>query len=275
MRSDNPAFRFAAGVEYDGANFSGWQRQRHARSVQGDVEAALSMVADQPVEIVCAGRTDAGVHAEGQVIHFNTDARRTTRSWLLGANSNLQADGVLRWLRLAPAGFHARFSARARHYRYTILNRETRPAIGRHYLAAERRPLDVEAMRQGARALIGEHDFSAFRAAECQAASPVRRVVWLTVERHGERIEIDVVANAFLHHMVRNIAGVLIAIGAGRQPPAWAEAVLAGHDRAAGGVTAPAGGLRFMGVLYPDEFDMPLGPESRLVFGAIAKSVNL
>lgn len=269
MAGEKFMFRFAAGVEYDGAKFFGWQRQHHARSVQGDLEVALSVVADRPVEIICAGRTDAGVHAEGQVIHFDTDARRSERSWLLGTNSNLPADVVLRWLRAAPPEFHARFSARARHYRYTILNRDTRPAIGRDYLAAERRPLDIDAMRQGAQALVGEHDFSAFRAAECQAASPVRRVLRLTVEQHGERIDIDVVANGFLHHMVRNIAGVLIAIGTGKQPPEWAATVLAGRDRSAGGVTAPAGGLRFMGVLYPDEFDMPLGPESRAVFQAV------
>ncbi|HET7369896.1 MAG TPA: tRNA pseudouridine(38-40) synthase TruA [Gammaproteobacteria bacterium] len=268
-------YRIAAGVEYDGTRFAGWQRQRHARSVQGDVEAALSVVANAPVEVTCAGRTDAGVHAEGQVIHFDTDARRSERSWLLGANSNLPADAAVRWLRVAPAEFHARFSARARHYRYTILNRDTRPALGRDTVAAERRPLDVDAMRQGAQALIGEHDFSSFRAAECQAASPVRRVVWLTVERQGERVEIDVVANAFLHHMVRNIAGVLMAIGIGKQTPEWAAAVLECRDRAAGGVTAPAGGLRFMGVQYPDAFDIPLGSDSRAVFGAITKSVNL
>lgn len=263
--------RCVAGVEYDGTKFAGWQRQAHARSVQGDVEAALSIVADRSVEVICAGRTDAGVHAEGQVIHFDTDVRRAKRSWLLGTNSNLQPDAVLRWVRFLPTEFHARFSARARHYRYTILNRDTRPALGRDRFAFVRPPLDPVAMRQGASALIGEHDFSAFRAAECQAASPVRRVLWLTVERHREIIEIDVVANAFLHHMVRNIAGVLIAIGAGKQPPEWAKAVLERRDRAAGGVTAPAGGLRFMGVLYPPEFDLPQGAASQLVFDAIGE----
>ncbi|HET7308223.1 MAG TPA: tRNA pseudouridine(38-40) synthase TruA [Gammaproteobacteria bacterium] len=267
--------RFAAGVEYDGTRFAGWQRQRHARSVQGDVEAALSAVADRPVEVTCAGRTDAGVHAEGQVIHFDTDAERSERSWLLGANSNLPTDVVLRWLRVAPPEFHARFSARARHYRYTILNREIRPAIERDYLAAVRLPLNVAAMHRAARSLIGEHDFSAFRAAECQAASPVRRVLWLTVARHGDRIVIDVAANGFLHHMVRNIAGVLIGIGTGKRPSDWAAEVLEGRDRTVGGVTAPAGGLRFMGVRYPGAFDLPLGAESRAVFDAIAKSGNL
>ncbi|HET8551870.1 MAG TPA: tRNA pseudouridine(38-40) synthase TruA [Gammaproteobacteria bacterium] len=267
--------RYAAGVEYDGTRFAGWQRQRHARSVQGDIETALSVVADRPVEVACAGRTDAGVHAEGQVIHFDTDSERSERSWLLGTNSNLRDDVVLRWLRVAPAAFHARFSARARHYRYTILNRDTRPAIERDYLVAVRVPLNVAAMHRAARSLIGEHDFSAFRAAECQAASPVRRVLWLTVARHGDHVVIDVAANGFLHHMVRNIAGVLIAIGTGKRPSNWAAEVLGSRDRAAGGVTAPAGGLRFMGVRYPDAFDLPLGSESRAVFDAIAKSGNL
>lgn len=262
-------YRCAAGVEYDGTRFFGWQRQSHARSVQGDVEAALSAVAACPVEVICAGRTDAGVHAEGQVIHFDTAAPRAERSWLLGTNSNLPSDAVLRWVRTVPADFHARFGARARHYRYTILNRDTRPALGRDRAAFVRQPLDAAAMREGAAALIGEHDFSAFRAAECQAASPVRRVLWLTVERRGEIIDIDVVANAFLHHMVRNIAGVLIAIGVGKRPPAWARAVLEGRDRAAGGVTAPAGGLRLLGVLYPRKFDLPVGEESRRIFEAI------
>lgn len=262
--------RYAAGVEYDGSHFFGWQRQHHARSVQGDVESALSTVANERVRVVCAGRTDSGVHASGQVIHFDTGARRDERSWLLGVNSNLGADAVLRWVVAVPADFHARFGARARHYRYTILNRDTRPALGREHVAAERRPLDVAAMRQGARALVGRHDFSAFRAAQCQARSPVRSVFWLTVERHGEEVEIDIIANAFLHRMVRNIAGVLMAIGTGDRPPAWAARVLQSRDRTAGGVTAPAGGLRFMGVRYPDRFELPLNTESRALFDAIA-----
>jgi tRNA pseudouridine38-40 synthase len=267
----NCSRRHAAGVEYAGADFSGWQRQRHARSAQGDVETALSTVADHTVEVVCAGRTDAGVHAEGQVIHFDSGARRSERSWLLGANSNLPKDIVLRWVRAVSPAFHARFGAQARHYRYTILNRDTRPALGRERVTAERQSLDVRPMREAARALVGEHDFSAFRAAECQAASPVLRVSLLTVEREGERVTIDVVANAFLHHMVRNIAGVLIAIGTGKQAPGWAAKVLEGRDRAAGGVTAPASGLCLMGVQYPAAFGLPLSQQSRELFDAIGQ----
>jgi tRNA pseudouridine38-40 synthase len=221
--------------------------------------------------VVCAGRTDSGVHAEGQVIHFDASARRAQRSWLLGANSNLRKDVVLRWVRAVSPDFHARFDARARHYRYVILNRDTRPALSRERVAFVRRHLDSDAMRAGAQALVGEHDFSAFRAAECQAKSPVRRIVLLSVQRIGAYVEIDVVANAFLHHMVRNIAGVLIAIGNGKQAPAWAGEVLRGRQRAKGGVTAPASGLRLMGVLYPDQPEWPMNDHSRAVF----ESVNL
>lgn len=269
MPAGDPAFRIAAGVEYDGSRFAGWQKQHHARTVQGAVEAALATVADCPVDVICAGRTDAGVHATGQVIHFDTGARRDERSWLLGVNSNLGADAALQWVQAVPGDFHARFAALARHYRYTILNRIARPALGREQVAWVHRPLDADAMRLGARPLVGEHDFSAFRAAECQAASPVRHLLRLDVARHGEYVEIDVVANGFLHHMVRNIAGVLIAIGSGKQPPAWSQTVLSGRDRAAGGVTAPAAGLRFMGVRYPARFELPLNPESRALFDAI------
>lgn len=268
--SADSSVRFAAGVEYDGSRFAGWQRQHHARTVQGAVEAALAKVADRPVEVVCAGRTDAGVHATGQVIHFETPARRDAHAWLLGVNSNLDADAALQWVKAVPEDFHARFSALARHYRYTILNRTARPALGREQVTWVYRPLDAEAMSIGARPLLGEHDFSAFRAAECQAASPVRRVLRVDVARRGEYIEIDVVANAFLHHMVRNITGVLIAIGSGKQQPCWSQTVLEGRSRAAGGVTAPASGLRFMGVRYPARFELPLNAESRALFDATA-----
>jgi tRNA pseudouridine38-40 synthase len=263
--------RLAACVEYGGTHFAGWQRQNHARSVQAEVESAISIVANRPVEVVCAGRTDSGVHAEGQVIHFETSARRDPRSWLLGANSNLPEDVVLRWVRVVPPEFHARFDARARHYRYVILNRDTRPALDRNRVAFVRRHLDAGAMREGAKALVGEHDFSAFRAAECQAKSPVRRVVLLTVRRLGDYIEIDVIANAFLHRMVRNLAGVLIAIGAGKRQPDWAGQVLRGRERRKGGATAPPGGLRLMGVFYPERPDLPLDHDSRALF----ESVNL
>ncbi|HET7673952.1 MAG TPA: tRNA pseudouridine(38-40) synthase TruA [Gammaproteobacteria bacterium] len=261
--------RYAAGVEYDGSRFAGWQAQPHARTVQGAIEAALSKVANRPVTAVCAGRTDAGVHATGQVIHFDTDAPRAAHSWLLGVNSNLDPDVALQWVQPAPAGYHARFSALARHYRYTIVNRLARPALGRERIAWVYRPLDAQVMQTATHGLVGEHDFSAFRAAECQAASPMRRIHHLAVARRGERVVIDIVANGFLHHMVRNVAGVLIAVGSGKASPDWPAAVLASRDRTAGGVTAPASGLCFMGVCYPPECGWSLDADSRVLFNAI------
>jgi tRNA pseudouridine38-40 synthase len=251
--------RFACAVEYDGAGFSGWQRQEHARSVQGAVEQALSFVADHPVRVSCAGRTDAGVHATWQVIHFDTDARRSERSWLLGANSNLP--GAVRLLQVTPVdkGFHARFSAQARSYRYVILNRAVPSALLRHRVAWEHRPLDTAGMQQGARYLIGEHDFSSFRAVACQAKSPVRTIHRLQLARCGDMLYLDIEANAFLHHMVRNIAGVLMSVGCGDRRAEWVDEVLQHRDRARGGVTAPAGGLYLVGVSYPLGYPLAAG----------------
>lgn len=251
--------RFALGVEYDGTAFMGWQRQPHAgRTIQGCLEAALSRVANHPVEITCAGRTDAGVHASAQVAHFDSNAVREPRNWLLGLNANLPVDVAVNWIKPVAEDFHARFQARVRHYRYTILNRATRPALTRAQVSWTHRPLDHARMQLAAQYLLGEHDFSAFRAIECQARSPVRTLHVLQVQRHGELIRIDVVANAFLHHMVRNIAGVLMAIGAGKQEVEWTQQVLAGRDRRLGGVTAPPQGLCFRAVSYPSRFDIPV-----------------
>lgn len=264
--------RLAIGLEYDGSGFMGWQRQTHAgRTVQACVEAAVAKVADHPVELTCAGRTDAGVHASGQVVHFDTQARRSERSWLLGLNSNLPKDVAVNWMREVPEDFHARFCARARHYRYTILNRLTRPALQRMRATWVHNPLQVELMQSAARHLLGKHDFSAFRAVECQARSPVRTLHRLDVRRMGEQVTLEVVADGFLHHMVRNIAGVLIAIGAEKHSSDWARDVLQGRDRTLGGVTAPAAGLCLVAVLYPAVFGIPL-PEDAL-FEAV--SANL
>lgn len=250
--------RFALGIEYDGTDFMGWQRQGHeGRTVQACVEEALSHVADHPVEVTCAGRTDAGVHASGQVIHFDSGAQRSLRGWLLGVNSKLPPDVAAGWVQETPAEFHARFRATARHYRYTILNRDTRPALGRSQLTWIHRPLDAEPMRAAARHLLGKHDFSAFRSVECQALHPVRTLQRLDVRREGELILIDTVADGFLHHMVRNIAGVLLTIGEGKRDPDWSHQVLEGRDRSLGGITAPANGLCFVAVRYPDEFRIP------------------
>ena len=262
--------RLASGVEYEGTAFMGWQRQSHAgRTVQGCIEGAIAKVADHPVDVVCAGRTDAGVHATGQVIHFDVHSQRDLRGWLLGINSNLPADVAANWIKCVPDEFHARFRASARHYRYSILNRLTRPAVMRTQITWLHRPLDDGRMQAGARLLLGEHDFSAFRSSECQARSPVRRVQRLDVRRDGEMVIIDVVADGFLHHMVRNIAGVLIDIGTGKQDPEWAQRILQGRDRTFGGATAPPQGLCLKAVLYPAVYDVPL-PDDALFAGLTA-----
>ncbi len=250
--------RLAMGVEYDGGGFHGWQTQRPGvRTVQDCVEAALSRVADHPVKVHCSGRTDTGVHAEGQVIHFDTRASRPRRSWVLGGNTFLPPDICIRWARPVCTDFHARFSAQGRHYRYDILNRPTRPALGRGRVVWVHRPLDAERMHRAGQVLVGRHDFSSYRALGCQAKSPVREVFYLRVTRAGERIRLEIGANGFLHHMVRNIAGVLIAIGKGEHPVGWAAEVLALRDRTLGGVTAPPQGLSLVRVDYPARFGLP------------------
>ncbi len=253
--------RFAIGIEYQGSRFQGWQRQRGGRSVQACVEQALSRVANQPVAVVTAGRTDTGVHATGQVAHFDTSSRRSNYSWRRGANSFLGSDVAVTWIAPVPDDFHARFSALKRCYRYVILNRETRSAVFRDLATCYYRPLDTARMQNAARSLIGEHNFSGFRAAGCQANSATRTIYNLDVRRHGAWICIDVCANAFLQHMVRNLVGVLTAIGAGDQPEEWATEVLLGRDRRKGGVTAPAGGLYLTAVEYPAQIELPEPPE--------------
>jgi tRNA pseudouridine38-40 synthase len=250
--------RIAVGIEYDGGGFAGWQSQQALRTVQQTLESALGAVAAQPVSLVAAGRTDAGVHARAQVAHFDTAAERTPRSWLLGANSELPADLALQWAQPVPAHFHARYCAEARVYRYLILNRTARSALHAARTAWVTRTLDAAAMAEAAAQLVGEHDFSAFRAAECQAKSPIRRLTGLDVARRGDWVVIEAVANAFLHHMVRNIAGLLIAVGRGDQPPGWARTVLEGRDRTRGAATAPAAGLYLWEVRYPAAFGLPV-----------------
>ena len=251
------SYRIALGIEYDGSCFSGWQMQHHAPTVQQEVQAAASRVADHPVVLHCAGRTDAGVHALAQVVHFDTQASRTERSWVLGINANLPPEIAIRWARAMPADFHARFSARARHYRYLMLNRPTRPALLARRTVWTHRPLDLEPMREAGRALVGTHDFSSFRALGCQAKSPVRTLYYLELSRQGDLIELAVGADGFLHHMVRNIAGVLMAIGRGDAPVEWTEQLLAERDRTRGGVTAPPQGLYLSAVDYPEHYQLP------------------
>ncbi len=250
--------RIALGVEYDGQGFHGWQAQQEGvRTVQVVLEQALSRVANHPLRVVCAGRTDTGVHALGQVVHFDTEAARSERNWLLGSNVNLPPDVAVTWVREVSEDFSARFSAVSRRYRYFILNRTARSAVLAGRVTWVHRPLDAEMMHHAGQVLVGEHDFSSYRALGCQAKSPVRTLHSLTVERHGDFVVLSVHANAFLHHMIRNIAGVLIAIGKGDRPAPWAAEVLALRDRTLGGVTAPPQGLYFEQVEYPPEFGIP------------------
>ena len=228
--------------------------------VQSVVEAALTSVADHSVEVTAAGRTDAGVHASMQVVHFDTQAARTERGWVLGATTNLPAQVSALWAREVPEAFHARYSAIARTYRYVILNRIPRPALAADRVCWVRDPLDADRMRTAAAHLLGEHDFTSFRAAECQARTPMRQLHEIAVVRTGEHITLTVRANAFLHHMVRNIAGVLIAIGSGERPTDWAAEVLAARDRTKGGVTAPPGGLYLAGIRYTPSLGLPSEP---------------
>jgi len=249
--------RVALGIEYDGTAYVGWQRQTSGTGIQEPVEVAISAVANQPVEAICAGRTDAGVHASGQVVHFETTAERSPRGWLLGVNANLPADVNATWAMPVSDDFHARFSALSRTYRYLILNRLVRSSLYRRRAWWVHEPLDEQAMQAGADFLLGEHDFSAFRAAGCQAATAIREISRLTVERRGPWLSITVTANAFLQHMVRNITGTLVAIGRGEQAPGWARQVLDSADRRAGGVAAPAHGLTLLEVRYPDRYGVP------------------
>lgn len=249
--------RMAAVLEYEGSHFSGWQLQDNARSIQGAVEEALSKVANEPVRVIVAGRTDAGVHALQQVIHFDTNAERSPYSWVQGANSHLPPDVALLWAAEVDAEFHARFSATGRHYQYVILNRAVRPTYLHKHVVHEHRQLDIVRMQEGAAHLIGTHDFTSFRAQECQAKNPVRELRRLTVTREGEFVFIRVYANAFLQHMVRNIAGVLMAIGMQAKDPNWVQEILAARDRTMAGITAPPQGLYLTGVEYPPRFGIP------------------
>jgi len=245
------------GVEYNGERFCGWQYQDHSPSIQEAVENAISKVANHRVRVFCAGRTDTGVHGIGQVIHFDTDAERTAHSWVYGANANLPPDIAVLWAKPVGDDFHARYSALRRRYRYVILNRRIRPAVLNTRVSWEYRPLDEQRMIRAASPLMGEHDFSSYRAVACQAKSPVRHLHSLDITRQGELITLDLEANGFLHHMVRNIAGVLITIGAGEADIQWSRQVLEQRDRTCGGVTAPPQGLYFMGVRYPESFEIP------------------
>jgi tRNA pseudouridine38-40 synthase len=262
--------RIAVGIEYDGTRYAGWQRQAEVPTVQAAVERALGAVADHAVEATCAGRTDAGVHALGQVAHFDTSARRSLRGWALGANTRLPPDIAVLWAVEVPDAFHARYSALSRTYRYVIQNRMVRPALARGRACWVHQELDDSSMHEAAQCLVGEHDFSAFRAAECQSRTAVRRLERITVRRSADVVAIEVTANAFLHHMVRNIAGTLIAVGLGERQPGSVADALASRDRRAAGITAPPGGLYFLRIDYPATFALPMSTAgaSAMIAGA-------
>jgi tRNA pseudouridine38-40 synthase len=249
--------RIAALLEYDGSAYAGWQSQAHAKSLQEAVEAALAFVAGAPLAAVCAGRTDAGVHALGQVIHFDTVARRTPRAWVLGANTRLPPDISLQWAGEVAADFHARHTALRRIYRYHILNRSARSALGAGRTAWIHEALDVDAMRAAAQALLGEHDFSAFRSVECQSKSKMRRVERISVVEDGDSLCIEISANAYLHHMVRNIVGTLLEVQSGSDPHCAMKRILESRDRRLAGATAPAAGLYLWRVEYPPAHAIP------------------
>lgn len=243
--------RIVLGVEYDGSHFSGWQWQPNRRSVQSELEKALSKVANLPVTVICAGRTDAGVHALEQVAHFDVNVERNLHAWQFGGNSNLPDDIRITWTEEAVGDFHARYSAIARLYRYVILNRPVKSALQSNQLTWCYKPLDAVVMNNAAQHLIGSHDFSSFRAKGCQSKSPFRMMHFIDVYRDGDKVVINICANAFLHHMVRNIAGVLMDIGLGKQPEEWVLALLEAKKREFGGITAPPYGLYLEAVYYP------------------------
>lgn len=249
--------RYAAGIEYDGSGFHGWQRLAEGPTVQVAVEKALGFVVNHPLEVVCAGRTDSGVHARCQVVHFDTDAERTPYALRQGGNSRLPAGVSILWCQPMDIAFHARYAARARRYRYTVLNRRVRPAMYNDYLTWERQPLDADAMHAAAQSLLGEHDFSAFRTVHCQAKHARRTVHDISVVRQDERVVMEVQANAFLHHMVRNFVGSLLPVGRGEKPGTWIAELLAGGDRSVAGPTAPSNGLVFLGPRYPRRWGLP------------------
>jgi tRNA pseudouridine38-40 synthase len=255
--------RVALVVEYDGSQFHGWQSQAGLRTVQQALEHALTQVADHEVSVVCAGRTDTGVHATNQIVHFDSQKIRTIRAWIHGANSFLPKDVCIRSGKEMSEDFHARYSATARRYRYIIYNNPIRPALMRGNVTWQYRQLDHRLMHEAAQSLLGEQDFTSFRSVECQSKTPMRNLLDIQVIRKAELIILDIKANAFLHHMVRNIAGVLIAVGSSRRPVPWVKEVLLAKDRKLGAETAPPYGLYLVDVTYPNEFGLhnkTLGP---------------
>ena len=249
--------RIALGVEYDGAGFAGWQSQSHGNTVQDALEKAIAAISGHPTRVVCAGRTDAGVHALAQVVHFDTAAARPESAWVRGVNAHLPPQVAVCWAQAVPPDFHARFSARSRSYRYLLLNRPVRPALLNARVGWFHHTLDIAAMRAAAACLIGEHDFSAFRAAECQAKSPIKHLYRAEISVQDDCLVFDFHANAFLHHMIRNLVGSLVYIGKGKHAPSWMAELLAARDRKLAAPTFAADGLYFAGVEYDAGWQLP------------------
>jgi tRNA pseudouridine38-40 synthase len=257
------ATRIALGIEYDGSRFLGWQTQPGGGTVQDALESALTGIADAPVNVTCAGRTDRGVHARGQVVHFDTTAGRPDSAWVRGVNAMLPEAVAVLWSQRVSPDFHARYAARSRTYRYVLVNRPVRPALAARYAGWHHAPLDLGAMRQAAAQLLGEHDFSAFRAAECQAKSPVRTLHSIDIEGDGERIDFVLRANAWLQHMVRNIVGTLVYVGKGKHPPQWAKQLLESRQRALAAPTFGSEGLYLEAVEYEPHWGIPVAATVR------------
>lgn len=250
--------RIAIGIEYNGSHFNGWQIQsQDARTVQEQVQQALAKIATHPISLICAGRTDTGVHATAQVAHFDTTVERELKAWVMGSNIYLPDDVSIVWAKKVDEDFSARFSATKRSYRYVILNRRARTAIHTRQVTWIYDDLNVEAMNEAAQSIVGKHDFSSFRSSKCQASNALRTMYSVNVFRDGDYIFLDICANAFLHHMVRNIVGSLLMIGRGEQPVAWMANLLALKDRTKAGPTAAAAGLYLVEVEYPQKYDLP------------------
>lgn len=264
LASDAVNIKLAFGIEYNGKSYFGWQCQKEHASLQACIERAISKVSDTPVKIFCAGRTDAGVHATGQVIHFETRSKRSNNNWTLGVNAHLPPDIAVRWAQTVPENFHARFSANARHYRYIIYNHRLRPAILNHGLIHYYcHKLDIDKMERAGQYLIGNNDFTSFRSLNCQSKTPIRNIHHLRVTKQGNYVLVDIKANSFVYHMVRIIVGSLIEVGCGNKPESWIGAILRSVNRSLAGATISAEGLYLVGVYYSAEFnlpDPPLGP---------------
>ena len=259
--------RIALGVEYDGRPYCGWQSQADGRTVQDTLQHALSQIAGEPISVIAAGRTDTGVHALEQVVHFDTQIERPLTAWVRGVNAVLPDSIAVRWAHPVPDEFHARFSAHGRSYRYLLINRPTRPAIHAGKVGWFHAPLDLAAMQAAAQCLLGEHDFSAFRASECQAKSPVKHLRQLDIRREGEMLIFDLGADAFLHHMVRNIVGCLVYVGKGKYPPGWLAEVLIGRERRRAAPTFAPDGLYLRRIQYDEKWGLPQEQDRGLRIG--------